>query len=130
MATDDEMRWAIDLDWLKGTGRSFSVLARDTLCPKCRKKLKADTTEVKPVELLKATQHCCGKSPDYITASLPFQESIFRIFLANGNKPLTLQELGEQLNDRRGADVTRTSPTVLTRLMQSDRYYGFKGISG
>lgn len=129
MAIDDETRWAIDLDWLKTTGRSFSVLAMDTLCPKCRKKLKVDTTEAKASDLLKSIQHCCGKSPDYINASLPFQESIFRIFLANSNKPLTLQELGEKLNERRGIDTHRTSPAVLTRLMQNDKYYGFRGMT-
>ena len=130
MAIDDKTRWVIDLDLLQSTSRSFSVLARDTLCPKCRKKLKVDTTEAKPAELLKAIQNCCGKSTDYIHGSLPFQESIFRTFLANGNKPLTLEELGGKLNERRGIDTYRTSPAVLTRLMQNDKYYGFRGISG
>lgn len=129
MAIDNEARWAIDLDWLESTNRSFFVLARDTLCPKCRKKLKVDTSAPKPAELLKAIQNCCGKSSDYVSGSLPFQESIFRTFLANGNKPLTLEELGERLTERRGIDTYRTSPAVLTRLMQSDRYYGFRGIS-
>jgi hypothetical protein len=126
--TQDETRWVIDMDWLKTTGRSFSVLARDTLCLKCRKKLKADIIEVKSADLLKSIQNCCSRSPDFISTSLPFQESIFRVFLANGNKPLTLLELGEQLNKRRGVDTYRTSPAILFRLIKNDQYYGIKSI--
>ena len=124
--TQDELRWAIDLNWLKNEGRSFTVLAGDTLCAKCRKKYKIDMLEVKSTDLLRTIQNCCSKSSDYITSSLPIQESIFRAFLANGNKPLTLVELGEQLSQRRGVDTYRASPAVLSRLINNDQYYGIK----
>ena len=126
VTTPSEAQWTIDLNWLKNNRRSFSTLAGDALCAKCRKKLKADTTEVKPADLLKAVQSCCSKYNDFITPSVPFMESIFRVFLANGNKPLTLEELGKQLTQRRGADVSRTSVAFLSRLMQNDDFYGIK----
>ena len=126
VTTPSEAQWTIDLNWLKNNRRSFSTLAGDALCAKCRKKLKADTTELKPADLLKAVQSCCSKNNDFITPSVPFQESIFRVFLANGNKPLTLEELGKQLTQRRGADVSRTSVAFLSRLMQNDDFYGIK----
>ena len=126
VTTPYEAQWAIDLNWLKTKKRSFSVLAGDKLCTKCRKKLKADTDEVKPADLLKAIQSCCSKNIDFITPGLPFQESIFRVFLANGNKPMTLEELGQQLVQRRGADASRTTAAFLSRLMQNDDYYGIK----
>lgn len=129
VTTQSEAKWAIDLNWLKTNGRSFSILTRDTLCAKCRKKLKADIIEVKAADLLKAIQNCCSQSPDFITPSLPFQESIFRVFLANGNKPLTLGELGEQLIQRRGVDTYRASVAFLSRLMTNDQYYGIKSKS-
>lgn len=121
-----EVKWTIDMNWLKTNKRSFSTLAGDKLCPKCRKKLKADAGEVKPADLLRAIQSCCSKNPDFITQGLPFQESIFRVFLANGNKPMTLVELSQQLVQRRGADTTRTTVAFLSRLMQNDDYYGIK----
>ena len=124
--TPSETRWAIDLNWLKTNKRSFSTLAGDKLCAKCRKKLKAETGEVKPAELLKTIQSCCSKNNDFITPGLPFQESIFRVFLANGNKPMTLEELGQQLVHRRGADTSRTTVTFLSRMIQNDDYYGIK----
>jgi len=121
-----EKHWAIDLNWLSNKGRSFSTLAGDALCSKCRKKLKTDASEAKPADLLKATQSCCSKSPEFITSSLPIQASIFRVFLANGNKALTLEEIGEQLSQRRGVETYRASPGVLSRLINSDQYYGVK----
>ena len=126
VTTLSEAQWTIDLNWLKTNKRSFSTLAGDKLCAKCRKKLKADTGEVKPADLLKAVQSCCSKNNDFITPGLPFHESIFRVFLANGNKPMTLEELGQQLVQRRGADTYRTTVAFLSRLMQNDDYYGIK----
>jgi hypothetical protein len=128
MTSQSETLWAIDLNWLKTAGRSFSVLAKESLCAKCRKKLKADVMEVKEADLLKTIKGCCSQSPDFIAHGLPFQESIFRIFLANGNKPMTLGELGEQLNQRLGLDANRTSVTFLSRLMKNDQYYGIKSL--
>jgi len=80
--------------------------------------------------VLKAVKSCCSKSPDYVTGGMPLQESIFRVFLANGNQPMTLDELGNQLNDRRGIDAYRTSVNVLSRLMTSDQHYGLKVVTG
>ena len=124
--TPSETQFSIDLQWMKANKRSFSTIAGDKLCPKCRKKLKADAGEVKTADLLKAIQSCCSKNPDFITQGLPFQESIFRVFLANGNKPMTLAELSQQLVQRRGADTSRTTVAFLSRLMQNDDYYGIK----
>ena len=126
VTTPSEAQWTIDLNWLRDNNRSFSTIAGDALCAKCRKKLKTDTGEIKPADIIKAVQTCCCKSVDFITPGLPYQESIFRIFLANGNKPMTLAEVGEQLIQRRRSDAARTSVTFLARLMKNDDFYGIK----
>jgi hypothetical protein len=126
VTTPSEAQWTIDLNWLKTHQRSFSTLARSSLCEKCRKKLKADTAEANPADILKTIQNCCSKSDNFISPRIAFQESIFRVFLANGNKPLTLEELGTQLIKWRGPDATRTNVTYLTRILVTDDYYGIK----
>ena len=126
VTTPCDPQWIIDLNWLKTHRRSFNVLTKSALCPKCRKKLKADTEEVNPAEILKAIQGCCSKVDDYIAPRLPFQETIFRIFLSNGNKPMTLVELGNELKRRRGPDGAKTSPEYLARILQGDTYYGIR----
>ncbi|MDD5190084.1 MAG: hypothetical protein PHE50_03465 [Dehalococcoidales bacterium] len=123
-----EDKWLIDIDWLEANDRSFSVMAANYLCPKCRKKLKVDKVETTAADILKSLKSCCSKSDEFITADLPLQESAFRVLLGNGNKPMPLEEIGRELNIRRGVDTYRTAPTVLYRLINNDRHYGFKAL--
>jgi len=118
-------RWFIDLDWHQQNKRSFLVLAQGCLCPKCQKRLKR---EISAADLLATIKKCCSKTPDFITSKLPILESIFRLFLANGNQPLDLEELGGQLSEWRGGDTYRTSAEFLSRLLASDQYYGLRQV--
>ena len=70
--------------------------------------------------------NCCSHNPDFINDRLPILEGAFRLFLANGNQPLDLEELGNQLSERRGGDPYRTSPETLNRILKNDRYYGLQ----
>ncbi|TET25604.1 MAG: hypothetical protein E3J67_03685 [Dehalococcoidia bacterium] len=98
------------------------------MCASCREKLRADTTEIPADELLTAIRECCCRAPGFITHRLPVLESVFRLFLANNNQPLELEELGKQLGEWRGDDAYRTSTEVLARLLNSDRYYGLRPV--
>ena len=52
------------------------------------------TGEVTKVDGLQhALQAHCSKQPDYINDDLSLVDAVFRVFLANGNKPLTSEEL-------------------------------------
>ncbi len=119
-------RWFIDLDWHQQSNRSFLALAQDCLCPKCQERLKG---EISAADLLTTIKDCCSKTPNFITGKLPILESIFRLFLANGNQPLNLEELGEQLSEWRGGDTYRTSAEILSRLLASDQYYGLRQVN-
>lgn len=121
-------RWSIDLDWYLLNKRSLFTLVQECLCPRCRKRLKVERGEVEASDLLATTKGCCSQKEGFITGELPILESIFRIFLANGNQPLQLDELRQQLGKWRGGDTSRTSVEVLSRLLHSDRYYGFRQV--
>lgn len=117
--------WFIDLDWYQQNNRSFSALAQKCLCAKCRERLTGDLSAD---ELLATIRDCCSQTPDFITGRLPILESIFRLFLANGNHPLDLEELGKQLTHWRGSDTYRTSPEILSRLLKDEQYYGIRQV--
>ncbi len=119
-------RWFIDLDWHQQSNCSFFALAQGCLCPKCQEQLKGD---ISAADLLTTIKDCCSKAPDFITGALPILESIFRLFVANGNQPLDLEELGRQLSQWRGGDTYRTSAEMLSRLLRSDQYYGLRQIN-
>ena len=122
-----EEHWFIDLDWYQQSSRSFLVLARHCLCPKCRERLKEK--EISPEDLFPMVKDCCSKAEDFITDSVPILEGIFRLFLANGNQPLDLDEVVEQLSKWRGGMGYLTSPQLLSRLLESDQYYGLRRTS-
>lgn len=127
-ADQAESRWFIDLDWYQPNNRSFSTLARACLCAECRKQLMPEEREISPAKLLNTINDCCSKTPDFITGTRPILESIFRLFLAKGNQPLDLEELAQQLNERCGIGAYRASTGVLSRLLESDQYYGLRRV--
>ena len=84
--------------------------------------------EISADDLLSIIKDCCSRAPGFIIHRLPILESLFRLFLANNNQPLDLEELGQQLNEWRGGDAYRTSTEVLSRLLSSDQYYGLRQV--
>jgi len=127
ISTDQERaRWFIDSNWYLQHGRSMSVLLQDCLCDDCRKKLNKENDQVSETELCRQIRGCCNQSIGFITGHMPVLESLFRLFIAGGNEPMTVEQMGRQLSERRGGDVSRTTEEILLRLLQNDRYYGFR----
>jgi hypothetical protein len=130
MADDRTMaRWFIDLDWLEQNNRSFLALARGCLCSKCLERVEGGKKQFSSADLLTNIRDCCSKTPDFFVDRLPILESVFRVFLANGNQPLGLEELSEQLVERRGSAPHHTSTEMLFRLLGNERYYGLRRVS-
>jgi hypothetical protein len=129
MADDRNLaRWFIDLDWLEQNNRSFLALAQGCLCPKCHERLEKGKQRVSPAGLLANIKSCCSKTPEFFIDKPPILESVFRIFLANGNQPLGLEELSEQLVERWGGAPQHASVEVLSRLLGNERYYGLRRV--
>ena len=97
----------IDYGWWERKGLHLGVELRAHLCQEHRavfgKHLdigKIDWVDEKTGEVTRVDglQHVlrvhCSKQPDYINPSLPLIDAAFRVFLANGNTPLTCRELG------------------------------------
>jgi hypothetical protein len=119
-------RWFIDLDWCEQNGRSFLILAQGCLCPRCREQLK--TGEISAAKLVATVRDCCSKLPGFITGELPILTIIFRLFLANGNEPLNLAELGRRLGEWWGGGTYPPSAEFLSRLLKDEWYYGIRRV--
>ncbi len=127
---DLDTRYHIDFEWWDKTDRDLRVYLQSHLCPE-HQGIFADyagletvdwidprTAEVRQVDGLEHTLHThCSLQPDYITANTSLIDGIFRVFLANGNSPLTADELAGQ--------VGRT-PETIRRTLGGRRIY--KGI--
>jgi hypothetical protein len=116
------------------------------MCATCRKKLGTEVQERVPTidargrvvyemrsipfgsnPLPEIRKHC-SKEAGFITAETPLMEALFRVFLANGNQPVDLETIREQL----GAYVPASerprgyAPELLQRLLESDNDYGLR----
>lgn len=125
-----ETRYHIDYDWWDKADRDLDVYLRSHLCADHQEaftqidasamvdSVHPETAEVARVVGIQHTliSHC-ALQPDYLTPQTTLINAVFRIFLANGNMPLTTVELGERL-DR--------PPQMILRTLSGSRVY--KGI--
>lgn len=56
------------------------------------------TAEVQRVDALETALREAAQSPDFISVRTSLVDAVFRVFLANGNKPLSPIELSEIIN--------------------------------
>lgn len=126
-----QTRYHIDFDWWKQNDRDWRVYLRNYLCPEHQEAfaemqsdervdwVDPDTAEVQRVDGL---QHVlithCAKQEAFITQQTTLVDSVFRLFLANGNTPLTPVELAEQLG--------RQSMVILRTLSGTRVYKGLR----
>ena len=121
----------IDFDWWSQNDRDWRVYLHSFLCPEHREAysnidlddqvdwVDPDTAEVHQIDGLQNVliTHC-AKQQSFITHQTTLVDSVFRLFLANGNTPLTAVELGEQLG--------RDSMLILRTLSGTRVYKGLR----
>lgn len=123
-------KFHIDFEYWDRADRDLNIYLRSHLCPEHQEAyadVEADTLvdSVNPktaeVTRVRGIQHTlishCAVQPDYLTPQTTLVNAIFRVFLSNGNSPLTPEELGETLG--------RPARTIL-RMLSGRRVY--KGI--
>jgi hypothetical protein len=100
----------IDLEWFKENSRDLRAILHETLCDECRARyptpadagavdrVHPQTGEVTRVDALweSIVDHCALK-PGFITPATPLTTAVFRALLANGNQPLSCEQLHERV---------------------------------
>jgi hypothetical protein len=110
----------IDFAWWKQHDNNYRVYLHDCLCQEHRElyinlddeswidSINPETAEIKRVDGL---QHVlithCARQPGFLTLNTTLVDAVFRTFLANGNKPMSPNDLGVQIN-RPGETILRT----------------------
>ena len=120
-------KYAINLDWYEANGRSFAHVVRNSLCANCKNKIEGKGTS--PRKIVTMIKGCCSDETGFINDRQPILESIFRVFLSNGNQPLEIEDISQLLAKQRGGDTARTAPQLLSRLLRKEEYYGIHPIS-
>jgi hypothetical protein len=128
---DLETKFHIDFDWWERKGRDLRVYLQSHLCPDCKviyanhrgseevDWIDPETAEVTRVDALwQSLRTHCSQRPDFIGENTPLTDAVFRVFLANGNAPLSATELYEILG--------RPAPEIILRTLGGRKVY--KGI--
>ena len=124
----------VDFEWWKKNERDWHVYLRTLLCPEHQEAfanmeegqtidwVDPMTAEVKPVDGVQNTlmMHCV-KQPDFLTNQTALVEAVFRLFLTNGNMPMSSQDLGSKLS--------RPPETILRTLAGARVYKGIRPYS-
>ncbi len=125
-----ETPFQIDFDWWKEHDRSWRVNLRSCLCDE-HQEMYADLSgdeevdwidpETAEVQCVDGLQHTLilhwAKEEQFITEQTTLTEALFRLFLSNGNQPLSPDELAETLN---------RPPQIILQTISGPRVY--KGI--
>ena len=144
----EESRYVIDRDWFEARGLSFEDVVLERICDQCRGRL-GETVEERYTAFdkksgrmsfdlrkvpygqnpVKVIRECCGKKKGYITPDMPTLEAIFRIYLANGNQPMPLEHVRDQLAEwcpGGGCQWLMLPMVTLVRLVEHDGHYGLR----
>lgn len=106
-----ETPFHIDFDWWQDHDRAWRVHLRSCLCEE-HKDTYADLSgdekvdwidpETAEVQVVDGLQHIlishCAKQDTFITKQTSLTEAVFRLFLANGNQPMTPEDLAQELD--------------------------------
>jgi hypothetical protein len=121
----------IDFDWWQQRDRDWRVYLYHLLCPAHQEMFAGQSTDymvdwIDPttaeVQQVDGLQHVlikhCAKEVGFITEHTALVDAVFRVFLANGNLPMTPVELAEQLG--------RSPETILRTLASGHVYRGLR----
>lgn len=101
----------IDFEWWQANDNNWHVALESLLCPEHQATfaelpegqmidwVDPETAEVRPLDGLQNTLLAhCAKQPGFLDEHTALVEAVFRMLLTNGNTPLSVEELGQQLN--------------------------------
>ena len=120
----------IDYDWWKQHDNNWRVHLQSCLCPE-HQTVYSETSESFTIDWIDPTtaqvqsvdglqnilMTHCAIQPDFLTNHTTLVDSVFRIFLANGNSPLTAEEIAQKIDK---------NPQVILRTLSGPKVY--KGI--
>jgi hypothetical protein len=141
-------RYFIDSDWYEQNGLSFNDVMLERMCSQCQRRIGEEVEERYPVldkrtkkvtyELRRiqygarpvaVIRDCCARKSGFITPDMPVLEAIFRMLLANGNQPMPLEHIRDQL--REWCPTGRCQwlllpPETIKRIVDNDQFYGLR----
>ena len=126
-----QMPFHIDFDWWRANDENWHVALGSMLCPEHQEAFATlpdgqmidwvdpETAEVRQMDGLQHTliEHC-ARQAGFLDEHTVVVEAIFRLLLANGNTPMSAEQLGARLN--------RPAETILKTIAGGRVYKGLR----
>jgi len=124
---DTERRFKLDVDNSHGSSASLSALIAARKCYMHRPTGNEHSAlDVTPAEHIREVRGCCADAADYLLPDTPIKDAVFRVFVARGNRPLTAQDISNDLGGRWEASAypRDLSARVIQKVLDSaDNYF-------
>ena len=128
-------KYHIDFDWWERESREFRVYLTSHLCAEHQAAyadqeagegvdvIDGETAEIRPEDGVQHTLRThCSQQPNFITPHTSLVDAVFRVFIANGNAPLSPEELADRIGRAGQAN------TILKTLSGARVYKGLRPV--
>ena len=124
--------YAVDFQALEESGHSATFLVSSRLCWQCQQIFdERQGEEIDMKEYMARIADDCSHQADYLLPGTPLTEAVFRLLLAAKNRPMTIQEIQDQLSAAWANVIYMKdlSEELLTRLLETDNEYMIHRVS-
>jgi hypothetical protein len=117
---DTNTLFHIDQEWFEKNGRDLRSEMYGALCDECRTyypsaadarpvdRINPQTGEIAHVDALwECVADHCGLKPGFISPSTPLTTAIFRALLANGNHPMSPEQLYKRIGKSNASGILK-----------------------
>ena len=128
--------YTISPEWYENHGISLSLVVHQRRCAQCQayetwsesQKRRGKNSTANWQKEMREIMKSCSKKEDYIHSKTPMVEAVFRLLLKQGNRPMSVAQLGENIEATwaLGMSPRSLSITTLKRVLNSQTSYGIK----
>ncbi len=116
------VEYYIDVDSAGAHGRAIKPMIVSRMGYIMRQTLTAEVVEdMEAQDLIQQVAYHAADDRDFLLPDTPLKESVFRVLLANENKPMTAEQVSKILEDKWSLSPypRDTTPKVIERLLSS-----------
>ena len=127
----EAVEYYIDVDSAGDHGRAIKPMIVSRMGYVMRQSLTADVVDdMETEDLIQQVAYHAAEDRDFLLPDTPLKESVFRVLLANENKPMTAEQVSKILEDKWSLSPypRDTSPRVIERILVGGDTYCFVAV--
>lgn len=130
LQVEPDAKYTIDIKAFEAAGKSFPYAVYTRMSERGMAQLGGSADQMPesfgtPSEMMKIVGSICSKESDYMLPGTPISEAVFRLLIANGNRPMTLVDIQTGLASAWASVIylKNLSDDVVQRMLDSPNEY-------